>query len=114
MGRPVVHFEVLGNDGPRLQSFYSELFDWRIDSNNPMRYGVVETGGEGGINGGVSSSAEGPSVTVYVRVADIQAHLDAAERLGGRVVMPLTEIPGVVTLAQFADPEGNVVGLVQE
>ena len=26
--------------------------------------------------------------------------------------MPVTEIPGMVMLAQFADPEGNIVGLV--
>jgi predicted enzyme related to lactoylglutathione lyase len=113
MGRPVVHFEILGNDGARLQAFYSELFDWRIDSNNPMNYGIVDTRGEGGINGGISASPEGARVTVYVQVDDLQAHLDAAERLGGRVVMPVTEIPGTVTLAQFADPDGNVIGLVK-
>jgi predicted enzyme related to lactoylglutathione lyase len=27
--------------------------------------------------------------------------------------MPVTEIPGMVVLAQFADPEGNVIGLVK-
>ena len=29
---PVVHFEVMGQDGDKLQSFYSDLFDWKIDS----------------------------------------------------------------------------------
>jgi predicted enzyme related to lactoylglutathione lyase len=28
--------------------------------------------------------------------------------------MPVTEIPGMVIMAQFADPEGNVVGLVKD
>jgi hypothetical protein len=27
MGQPVVHFEVIGKDGKKLQSFYSELFE---------------------------------------------------------------------------------------
>ena len=36
MGQPVVHFEVVGKDGAALQSFYSELFGWEIDANNPM------------------------------------------------------------------------------
>ena len=41
-----------------------------------------------------------------------QAYLDKVESKGGKTVMPVTEIPGMVILAQFADPEGNVVGLV--
>jgi predicted enzyme related to lactoylglutathione lyase len=31
--------------------------------------------------------------------------------LGGKTVIPVTEMPDVVTFAQFADPDGNVVGL---
>ena len=32
MGQPVVHFEVIGNDGDELKSYYSELFGWEIDA----------------------------------------------------------------------------------
>ena len=32
MGQPVVHFEVIGKDGEKLQRFYGELFDWEIDA----------------------------------------------------------------------------------
>jgi predicted enzyme related to lactoylglutathione lyase len=46
-------------------------------------------------------------------VPDPQATLDAVERRGGRTVMAPTEIPGIVTFAPFADPEGNVVGIVK-
>ena len=41
MGRPVVHFEVIGKDAATLQRYYGELFDWKIDANNPMSYGIV-------------------------------------------------------------------------
>lgn len=34
--------------------------------------------------------------------------------LGGSVVRPMEVIPGMVTMAVFADPEGNQVGLVAE
>jgi len=51
--------------------------------------------------------------TFYVQVPDLQATLDQAVAKGGKVVMPPMEIPGMVTLAQFADPEGNLVGLVK-
>jgi predicted enzyme related to lactoylglutathione lyase len=42
MGQPVVHFEVIGKDGEKLQAYYSDLFGWQIDSDNPMRYGTVQ------------------------------------------------------------------------
>ena len=44
---------------------------------------------------------------------DLQAYLDKAESLGGKTVMPPTEIPDIVTLAIFSDLEGNVVGMVK-
>ena len=53
-------------------------------------------------------------VTFYVSVDDLQAYLDKAESIGGKTVTPPTEIPGVVTYAFFADPDGNVIGLVKE
>jgi len=38
--------------------------------------------------------------------------LDKAEQLGGKTIMPVTELPQV-TIALFADPEGHVVGLAK-
>lgn len=112
MGRPVVHFEVVGKDAGRLQSFYGELFDWKINADNPMSYGMVDTGG-GGINGGVGTSPDGKGhVTFYVHVESIDDALGAAESRGGKTVMPRTEME-MVTMALLADPEGNVVGLVE-
>jgi predicted enzyme related to lactoylglutathione lyase len=46
MGQPVVHFEVIGKDGEKLIGFYSDLFGWNIDANNPMNYGVVQREGK--------------------------------------------------------------------
>jgi hypothetical protein len=44
MGAPVVHFEIMGGEGSELETFYRQLFGWKINSNNPMKYGIVETG----------------------------------------------------------------------
>lgn len=41
MGRPVVHFEVVGRDGAALQSYYAELFNWQVNADNEMKYGLV-------------------------------------------------------------------------
>ncbi len=115
MPNPVVHFEVVGNDGKKLQSFYSGVFGWKVQADNPMNYGIVsneDTGG--GIGGGIGQADGGTKqVTFYVAVDDPDAYLKKVEAAGGRTVMPVTEIPGMVVMAQFADPEGNVVGLVK-
>lgn len=115
MPSPVVHFEVVGKDGQAAQKFYADLFGWKIDANNPMKYGIVDTGVEGAIGGGIGEAPPGQhsGITFYVQVNDLQTCLDKAESLGGKTIMPVTEIPNMVTLAQFADPEGHVIGLVK-
>jgi predicted enzyme related to lactoylglutathione lyase len=122
MGQPVVHFEVIGKDGAKLQSYYSELFRWEIDSSNPLNYGVVQregnTNAEGvGIGGGIGPgpSQEYPGhVTFYVEVPDVEAALAKAESLGGKRLFGPDKVPGTdVELGQFTDPEGHMIGLTK-
>ena len=86
-----------------------------MDPMEGMNYSMVDSPTESGINGGIGGQEEqGYQVTFYVQVDDLQAALDKAESLGSKTVMPPTEIPGVVSLAQFSDPDGNIIGLVKE
>jgi predicted enzyme related to lactoylglutathione lyase len=118
---PVVHFEVMGKDAKKLQNFYSKLFDWQINADNPMNYGLVNAAGngtevgKGSIGGGVGAAQEGTPgyVTFYVQVPDLDATLKKVANMGGKTIVPPTEIPNLVTFATFQDPEGNVVGLVK-
>lgn len=114
MAAPVVHFEVMAKDGKRAQEFYGNLFGWRFD-NVEGGYGMVNTGVKMGINGGIGQITENvsPHTVFYIQVEDIQSHLEKAVSLGGRIVMPVVEIPNMVTYAQFADPDGNVIGLIK-
>jgi predicted enzyme related to lactoylglutathione lyase len=110
---PVTWFEILGKDGPGLQKFYGDLFGWKVDAANPMNYGMVE-GKDGGIGGGIAAAQDAkPAVTVYVDVDDLQATLDKAKSLGGEVVMPPMDVPGGPKIAQFKDPDGNVIGIMK-
>ncbi len=120
MGQPVVHFEIIARDGEALRGYYSELFGWEIDADNPMGYGVVQREGnltpEGiGIGGGVAGGPEGYGghVTFYVAVPDVEAALAQAESLGGsRVMGPETVMEGV-EIGLFTDPEGHLIGLIR-
>ncbi len=117
MTRPVVHFEIHGKDAKRLQDFYSSLFGWKIDGNNPIGYGLVEPGVGGppdGIGGGITKSDAAPMVTFYVQVVDPVETLQKAESMGGKAIMQPMDVPGGPTIAQFQDPEGNTIGLVKQ
>jgi predicted enzyme related to lactoylglutathione lyase len=115
MPNPVVHFEIVGKDGKKLQEFYAGLFGWKVDADNEWNYGMVDTETPGqGIAGGIGPTMDGQArVTVYAQVPDLQASIDKAVTLGGKVLMPITEIPGAVTMAMVADPEGNTMGLIK-
>jgi predicted enzyme related to lactoylglutathione lyase len=120
MGQPVVHFEVIGKDGDKLRGFFTDLFGWEIDANNPMNYGVVSREGnvnaEGaGIGGGVMGmpGEYAGHVTFYVEVPDVEAALAKAESLGGTRLMGPDQVPGGPEIGQFADPEGHMIGVVK-
>jgi len=115
MKNPVVHFEVVAKDGKAAQDFYTKLFDWELNTDNPENYGMITAPESGGIGGGIGSTPDGSPghVTFYVEVDDLQAYLDKAESLGGKTIMPPMEVPGQVSLALFADHEGNTIGLVK-
>jgi predicted enzyme related to lactoylglutathione lyase len=116
MANPVIHFEVIGTDGSKLQRFYGEVFAWSIDADNPMSYGMVkgeDRGIGGGIGGGAGTPEEGHGLTFYVEVPNLEETLSAIEQRGGKTTMPPSDVPGGPRMAQFLDPEGNRVGVVQ-
>jgi hypothetical protein len=119
MGQPVVHFEVIGKDGAALRSFYSDLFGWKIDADNPMNYGIVQREGNlsadgAGIGGGVGQGPEGYDghVTFYIEVPDVEAALAKAESLGGSRMMG-PQVMETAEIGQFTDPEGHLIGVVR-
>jgi uncharacterized protein len=113
MGAPVTWFEITTSNTKEARAFYAGLFGWNLQPIEGIDYAMVDTGVEGAIGGGIGA-AQGPDQAIfYIEVDDPQAYLDRIEQAGGKTVVPVTEIPDMVTFAQFADPQGNVVGLVK-
>lgn len=113
MANQVGWFEVVGEDGAKLRSFYGDVFGWtfNVGEGEGMDYGQTDPA-ETGIGGGIGTSPGGQGhATFYVGVDDPQATLDKVESLGGKTVVPVTTIPDMVTFAMFTDPEGHLVGL---
>ena len=117
----VVHFEIPADDQKRARKFYQEALGWRIEPVPGMDYSMVITtdmdddgqpAAAGAINGGMMArEGQITAPVITVDVPDIDATLKSVEALGGSVVMPKNEIPGMGFTAYFKDPEGNVIGL---
>ncbi|TQJ60091.1 hypothetical protein FBY30_2350 [Arthrobacter sp. SLBN-83] len=117
----VVHFEIPADDQKRARKFYQEALGWRIEAVPGMDYSMVITtdmdddgqpAAAGAINGGMMArDGRITAPVITVDVPDINATLKSVEQLGGSVVMPKNEIPGMGYTAYFKDPEGNVMGL---
>ena len=108
----VIHFEITGKDQKALQSFWSSLFGWKLNTDAPGGYGMTsadDTGIVVGIGGTQDGSAG--NVTGYVRVESIDATLARAVELGGSVIMPRFSPDGTAYLGLVADSEGHIVGL---
>jgi len=116
MTRPVVHFEIRAKDRERLQEFYATLFGWNIDSSSSMGLSNIPPGIGGPVEGvgGHIRSADAPGVSIFVQVVDPVETLRKAEEMGGKATMQPVDIPGGPTIAQMADPEGNLVGLIKQ
>lgn len=115
MGQPVAFFEIISPDASRAQDFYARLFGWTVQADPAMGgYALVDTGGgESAVGGGIGPGQPGErNVKIYMRVDDLDAYLQRAEELGGKRLVPPTDLPaGYGRFAVLADPDGNQVGL---
>jgi predicted enzyme related to lactoylglutathione lyase len=108
---PVVHAEIRSADPDATRAFFAELFGWSYSDGSYPGYTFVDTGVEGALPAAISPlQGDGDAVLFFVGVADVDAALAQAERLGGRIVQPTQSVPGV-TFGVLADPQGHLVGV---
>ena len=114
MGKPVVHWEFWSMDPEKVGDFYAKVFDWNIHHDEKLNYRMVETGGEGGINGGIMKPQEGPmpgNMAFYIDVEDLATYRNKIKEAGGKIIVEEMEVPGVGAFSLFADPDGRVLGI---
>ena len=114
MSNPIIHWDLVVSDVAKARAFYGKLFAWRFEDAGFPGYALIDTGKAPG--GGLTSDpgpAPGPRLTTYFEVTDLQRTLHDVVELGGKVLVPRTEIPMVGAWALFADPDGIQVGVLQ-
>lgn len=119
----VVHFEIPFENKQRAMKFYTDSFGWSLMEMPEMNYVMASTVAvdeqhmpkePGAINGGLfPRPKDAPHPTIYIGVASLEATVKKVEAGGGKVVTPITPIPGMGAYARVADTEGNVIGLFQ-
>ena len=113
MSNPVVHFEFWSEDPSDCSRFYEEAFGWQIRSVPELDYRLVESGGEGGIGGGIMQPKEGPwpaKLSLYIDVQDLAAARESIAAAGGKIIVEEQHVPGVGSFCLFEDPDGRVLG----
>jgi predicted enzyme related to lactoylglutathione lyase len=126
MSGKVVHFEVPADDLDRAQTFYGEVFGWRMAAVPGLDYTMVTTGptdGERGpaetgfINGGMyerGTELAGRAPNLVIDVPSIDDALRRVEAAGGTTVSGPTPVGQMGFTGYFTDTEGNLVGLWQD
>jgi len=113
-------FDIPADDVGRAKKFYQSLLGWKIEpaANFPdksqQRQSII-TGEprEGSMHsGGLYKRMMPGQILVFVIVEDIDRVLARVEKLGGKVVMPRTEIKDAgLVFGVIQDTEGNKLGL---
>ncbi len=119
----IVHFEIPANNVEKLRKFYTKLFGWKIEKMpGPMEYWNIETvpvDEQGmpvrpGVNGGMMKreNPEQKQIT-YIAVESVDEYSKKVKALGGKIIIPKQEVPGVGWWALALDPEGNHFGIFE-
>ena len=127
----VVHFEIYVDDTVRAKKFYETVFGWAFKDweGGGVSYVLVYPGGEvtdgpavEGINGGMvqrrspaptDDKASANAFVCTVGVENIDEIIAKVEPNGGRIDMPIGDVPGIGKLAYIRDTEMNMLGVIQ-
>ena len=120
MKNKVVFFEIPASNFKQAKKFYEKVFDWKVElwgDDGAMAYTTAVGKDQnriepGGINGGFykrKSKDDQPSFGV--QTGSIDKTLKAIEKAGGKVITTKHSIGEWGFMADFADPEGNVIAL---
>jgi predicted enzyme related to lactoylglutathione lyase len=125
MDHTVVHFEIPAKNVDKLNKFYSELFDWKIEKapgEMEIDYWMLGTvpmdeqmrSLRPGVNGGIYQKTRRDAKPInYISVESADEYIKKIKALGGKIIVPKQEVPGVGWTAIAADPEGNQFAILQ-
>jgi len=109
--------ELATTDVEGAKQFYTALLGWTTEPApvEGMAYTLAKVGEER-VAGIMSNQCGGgeikPQWGVYITVDDVDATARKAEALGGKVLLPPTDIPDVGRFATLMDPQGVMFSVI--
>lgn len=110
--------ELATGDTATAGDFYSKVFGWgkNVQQMGPMTYTSFMNGDQPA-GGMYKPSPEmgniPPNWLVYFAVDDCDAKVQKATELGGKTIVPPSDIPGTGRFAVIQDPQGAVFGIIK-
>lgn len=112
-GRFVWH-ELMTSDPAAAIAFYTKVVGWKIEAWVEMPDYKMWVGARGPVGGVMTLPEEAklmgapPNWIAYIGTANVDATVEQAVRLGGKLLKPADNIPTVGRFAILADPQGAV------
>lgn len=106
----ITWFEIPADNPERAKAFYSNLFGWKI---NPFPgngdYWHIDTGGADASPDGGMMARKDPrqAITNYILVESVDKAVAKVKKLGGKICMPKSAVPGMGFFAICMDTEKN-------
>jgi uncharacterized protein len=115
----IAYFQIPADNVDRAKKFYQSLLGWKIEpdttlQDKSLQWQNIITGEpeEGTMHMGGLYKRMGPGpIMNFVKVGDIDTVLARVEKIGGKIMMPKSDIPSVGLVAVIQDTEENIIGL---
>jgi uncharacterized protein len=105
-----VWYDLMTADPKKAEEFYSKAAGWGTQEFDKMPYTMWTVNGTpiGGVMPLPPETGAPPHWLAYIAVPDVDATVEQTESLGGKTIVPATDIPNVGRYAVLADPQGAV------
>lgn len=112
----IVHTELASTDPEATKSFLEEVFGWNFETLTTPTGKQIAFRTQGGTSGSIRAAqrAESPVSMSYVLVDDIDGAASKIKKMGGEIVLPRTDVPGMGSFLWFKVPGGPVLACWQD
>jgi predicted enzyme related to lactoylglutathione lyase len=109
--------ELMTSDPAAALAFYGRLFGWSakdmaMPNGTYTTFQVSDTSVGGMMKIPAAAAGMPPAWGVYVTVRNVDETVEQVESLGGKVVMPPRDVPGVGRMAVIQDPQGASLSVI--
>lgn len=109
MPNKLAHFAIEADDVSRAREFYEAVFDWEFEPWGPPDFYLINNAG---VHGALQHRDEQlprgrKGFECSIAVDDLSRSTALIESSGGKLLSAPITIPGVGSLVQFEDTEGN-------